>query len=171
MEYLIKVCSEELQIPCEYLDMSPESLKYIWKWFLSIMKVRKTPIVRLQEIYRKFVITINKEKEFEWNKRMELSSKTRDILQDIAMYFGEVIVKNNPKIYWSYYGEQWEDVYNNYPVLKGFIYSTELEGTHRIVIPPQIYVDGEAAKVLDGDIQSEEDLIELYKLLCEHIPQ
>ena len=42
-DYLRQKVSEGLNIPIESLDFSIESLIFIWRWFLKIVELKKTP--------------------------------------------------------------------------------------------------------------------------------
>lgn len=97
-------------------DFTPESLIKIWEWYEGKIIV---------ELRSPEEIAKERAEEPEWMQASiaeeQLSLKTWDITKDIAIYFAEVMVRNNaPKIYWGYYTKPRNLVSVNMPVLLGF---------------------------------------------------
>ena len=103
------------------LDYSVESLVNIWGWFLKKARIEKTPRAKIRELKRQLK---NKPKEIADEILNEQSSQfsleTEYIIRDIAMYFGEVYVKNNASIAWGYHTDSKADFFANMPILVGF---------------------------------------------------
>ena len=103
------------------LDYSMNSLIEIWKWFLKNASIEKTPQKRMKSLMEELK---NSPREIakgiiEENKR-QFSLETEYIIRDIAMYFGEVCVKNHNSIYWGYHTDIKKDSFANKPILMGF---------------------------------------------------
>lgn len=105
-------------------DKKPSSLVTIWEWFESIMVTEK-----------KTEKEINKEFEMypQWlhNRILENDIKfTIDTLvvgMDIAIYFGETFIRNNPTIKWGYFTKPRKRASVNRPVLLGFVGQQDLD--------------------------------------------
>jgi hypothetical protein len=121
-EYLSVKVSSGLGIPREALDYSFESLKLVWRWFLSVAEITKTPRKYLKELKnslkghpRSFInhmIEVSKE---------ELSIFSSYVLRDIGMYVGKTFALNYPKLEWTYITKPKNLISVNRPVLIGFI--------------------------------------------------
>ena len=89
---------------CVDLNYSVDSINNIWDWFLKIAEIEKTPKIKINELKNQLK---NQPKEIiedvlnEQSKQFSL--ETEYIIRDIAMYFGEVYVRNNASITWGYH--------------------------------------------------------------------
>lgn len=169
VEYMASQCSEQLGISRSKIDMTPDSLKYVWRWFLRVAEIERTPKRKLEHLigtYSKYPYAIQ-EYLLRYEKE-QFSLQTEYILMDIGMYMGEVFVKNNPVLYWGYYTEPRTDFSVNRPVLLGFAdarftppFSTEFDPTHMVGV--------QAANIWDNT-QNENDLLSLYYKWKKFIP-
>lgn len=107
----------------EDLDFSPESLKPLWKWFLERVEfVDKSPKKIREEQDRmpawlRDTVRVSKK---------EPSRDTLILAMDIAIYFGEIFVRNFERISWGFVTRPKSLAYVNRPVLIGFK-KTELD--------------------------------------------
>lgn len=90
-EYIRHKAAIYLDIDINMIDFSLESLKHIWKWFLCIAEIDKTPMRKLRQIRRELASTYPKESindmlsEF----RYDLNTFTRMVILDVGMYVGK----------------------------------------------------------------------------------
>lgn len=167
IEYLSFKCAEYLNIPQEKLDLSPESLILIWRWFLQVAQIGKTPkreLKRLREelgdfpeSFRDYVIEDSSE---------ELTITTEYILRDIGMYMGEIFNREYDHIEWGYYSRPKSDMFVNKPLLIGFK-DTAFDPPFETVFEPIHMVGVQAANLFDKT-HNENDLIKLYKIWSKH---
>jgi len=146
IEYIKMVCSQSINIPSESIDLSPQSLIYIWKWFLNVAEVENIPNEENTNVYE------SSEKQF--------SLETEYILRDIGMYLGQTMVTNISNIKWSYYTTPKTDFFVNRPLLLGFIdknfsppFPTEFEPIHMARVQ---------ASNIFNNTQDQNDLFNLY---------
>lgn len=125
-DWFMETKSERLRYLEEYVhsdggtvqfDYSPESLIDLWIWYKDKIvweeqtkaeteeELRKTP-----EIFRNMVL----------ENTQKLTSQSLMIGVDIAVYFGECIIKNNSAIHWGYVTKPKRLVDVNKPRLVGF---------------------------------------------------
>lgn len=169
IEYMACQCSKQLGISRSKIDMEPDSLKYVWRWFLGIAEIERTPNQKLEHligIYSKYPYAI--QEYLLRNHKEQFSLQTEYILLDIGMYMGEVFIKNNPVLYWGYFTEPRTDFSVNKPVLLGFADSrftppflTEFDPIHMVGV--------QAANIWDNT-QNENDLLNLYYKWKKLIP-
>ena len=153
--YVSKVCAKELRIPEEKMDLSPESLVLLWKWFRKRAKTEPAVYSEQDKAGMKFPANI-------WNDEKQLTLETEYILRDIGMYFGETFRKNYPHIYWTYYTKPRRDFFVNHPLLKGFVDMTT--GTPFEAVFEPIHMAGvQASKILKKASQ-DTDLLRIYKI-------
>lgn len=163
VNYLAVFVSHALDIPRETIDLSPQSLIPVWSWFLSVVKTERTPPERLKELekeYRNHSIhfveyLIDQSKD-------QYSLETEYILRDIGIYLGEVFVRNDPGIYWSYYEKPKSDFFVNMPLLLGFE-DSNYTPPFKMEFEPVHMAKVQAANIWDGT-QKEDDLFNLYTL-------
>ena len=160
ISYLRSVLEEE-NAPRK-LDLSPESLMPIWRWFLSVAEIEQTPTDRLEELE---ALWLSKNIPFteDWLRRsqQQFSLETEYILRDIGMYLGQVFVLNHPEITWTYYETPKTDFFVNIPLLSGF-YDMHFSPPFRMFFV-LFYMSGvQAARMFRG-AQSENDLFRIYK--------
>lgn len=103
-------------------DYSPESLKQLWGWY----EERITLIPKSEE-----ELTNEKEKYPEWMhnylSKTKISYHTLMYGMDVAIYFGEVIIRNsNARVNWGYFNKPKSRMSVNEPVLLGFVNGMDL---------------------------------------------
>ena len=163
IDYLSSVVSCQLKIPREELDLSPHSLILVWSWFLSVAEIERTPTARLIELEKQYSAHSEQFKRYLLDQSSDqFSLETEFILKDIGMYLGEVFVKNEPNIYWSYYEKPKSDFFVNMPVLLGFEDSKYIP-PFKMEFEPVHMAKVQAANIWDGS-QKKEDLYNLYTL-------
>jgi hypothetical protein len=96
------------------LDFNPDSLIELWKWFINHVEINEKSD---EEIERELAGT-------EWLRNFVSTRKVSLLYQavalDIAIYFGELIKKNNPKVDWGIIFTPKSFASVNRPVLRGF---------------------------------------------------
>lgn len=164
-EFYIKEIPGRMEFLREYLlydgveidfDYSPESLITLWAWYLSKVKIRKKS---------KMELIMEASKHPRWMKESIMEDmydvSTGDVyFWDVAIYFAEVIVRNNPAIHWGYFTKPKNYVSVNRPVLVGFKNNMDMD--------PNLIVDN-----LSGGIarkgKNERALYELYYVWQEFV--
>ena len=105
------------------LDFSPESLIPLWSWYeTQIVEEDKDP----------YELQAEKEQYPEWVRDhisdKKISMETLKFTWDVAIYFAEVMVRNNKeKISWGYITRRKRHIHVNRPVLKGFAFNKLLD--------------------------------------------
>lgn len=169
INYLSTRCAEYLGLSQEKIDLSPNSLMLVWKWFLKIAEVERTPQQKLDHLmasYREYPYAFQ---EYLLNQQKEqFSLQTEYILRDIGMYIGEVFTKENPAIRWGYYTRPKTDFFVNKPLLLGFVdsrstppFQTEFEPIHMVGV--------QASNIWDKT-HTDYDLLNLYQKWLMFIP-
>ena len=102
IDYLSKTCAGQLKCNRSELDLSQESLKILWRWFLRVIKTEEAP------------------QDADPRPRKQLTLQTEYILRDLGMYLGETFVTNHKSLHWGYYEDPKGDVFVNRPVIMGF---------------------------------------------------
>ena len=121
-DYLREKVAEGLSLPIDSLDFSLESLKPIWRWFLSVAEITKTPKRELK-LFKKalkdypqsFIDAIADESSG------RLSLFTKFVLRDIGMYAGKMFTTNYPALKWTFKTTPKNYISVNEPLLVGFI--------------------------------------------------
>lgn len=149
------------------LDYTPESLIPLWNWFLKNAKIEKTPKARVNELEAQLAVHGRAfTKTVIANNGCQLSLKTEYIILDIAMYFGQVFVKNHPEVYWEFYTTP-KDAFTNHPVLMGF--PNEIFPNKKgVPLPPHHIVRVQATKILRNSA-SKHDLLSIYEVWAEKL--
>ena len=112
------------------LDFSPESLIPLWSWYeTQIVEEDKDP----------YELQAEKEQCPEWVRDhisdKKISMETLKFTWDVAIYFAEVMVRNNKeKISWGYITRRKRHIRVNRPVLKGFTANLLLDPRHVVYI-------------------------------------
>ena len=169
--YLSSYVACDLSMPLNSIDCSPTSLIPVWKWFLSIVEIERMPIDSAEnkdvaederaEAFREYF-------ERKAEKRFTLQSEY--ILQDIGRYLGEVFVKNNPPIYWSFYETPKNDFFVNMPLLMGFA-DNSFDPPFKMEFEPIHMTRVQASKILTNESHSD-DLLKLYtKWVGSYLPK
>lgn len=168
-EYLRSKVAERLNISIETINYSFESLKLIWKWFLLVAEVSKTPNPILKKLEkslrgspRSFV-----DHMLEQSKE-ELSVFTEYVLRDIGMYLGKVFISNYPILKWTYRVSPRSDVHCNLPLIVGFIDNSYSKPFHPELEP--IDLARTPAMNLFDNTQKESDLFEWCKKWEKWVP-
>ena len=81
----------------QLVDFSMESLVYVWRWFLQVAELQKTPEEVFKNIRRELEMSGAPgefiEDEIRERSR-ELSIFSRYVIRDIGMYVGKMFVTN-----------------------------------------------------------------------------
>lgn len=152
--YLSDKCTSDLRIRSDRMDLSPESLLLLWKWFRR--KAKTETVVRTIET------TAGGQTQ---KKERQLTLQTEYILRDIGMYFGETFVKNYEGIYWTYYTKPKRDFFVNHPLLKGFV-DRAYDPPFEMCFEPIHMAGVQAAKILTRE-STNSDLLKLYQWWAE----
>lgn len=143
------------------LNYSINSLNDIWNWFLKNAKIEKTPAIKIKELKsqlknqpREIVNDILSEQS------KQFSLETEYIMRDIAMYFGELYIRNNPSISWGFHTDVKVDSFANMPLLIGFE-DRDFTPPFKVHFEPVFMIRGLACNLFDGE-QKKEDLLDLY---------
>lgn len=170
IEYLSEYCAKQMNVDFTDIDLSPESLVIIWRWFLSIAQKERTPRKRIEELEKQYKDCPFAFQQYMLNEsREQFSLQTEYIIRDIGIYLGEVFVKNNPSICWGYYEKPKSDFFVNMPVLTGFV-DCRFNPPFQMIFEPIHMVGVQAANVWDNS-QREDDLLRLYQKWSAFIPQ
>lgn len=168
VKYLQQIVSDDLQIDASLIDLSPDSLVYVWRWFLHNARTEPAPLSDIQRIEkelsdypRPFV------QRFIDLGRERYTFATLCMLVDAAMYIGETFIDNNPTLYWSYYEKPKTDFFVNKPVIAGFV-DKNYEPPFKMYFEPVNMVSVQAAHIWD-DTQDEQDLLSLYRLWTSYV--
>lgn len=154
IEYLSDRCTSDLSIRSNRMDLSPESLLLLWKWFR-----RKA---ETETIVRKIETPAGGQTK---RKERQLTLQTKYILRDIGMYLGETFVENHEGIHWTYYTEPKGDFFVNHPVLMGFVDRT-CDPPFEMYFEPIHMAGVQASKILTRE-STDLDLLKLYQWWAE----
>jgi hypothetical protein len=148
-----------------------DSLHPIWRWFLQIAEVSKTPKSVLKEIRRE--LKANGEQE-EFIKDMlrehatELSIFSRYVIRDIGMYVGKMFVINYTTLRWGYHSDVEKDSFANMPQISGFVILDYGKPFYDMFEPIHM-LEVQAANLFDGTA-NENDLYNICKRWSQWIP-
>lgn len=156
INYLTTRCANDLRISTKMLDMSPESLVLIWRWFLKNACVVDNGEREMVELRKHFG---HLGESFIGGKR--LSAVTKFVLQDIGMYLGEAFVCNCSSIRWELCTRPRNSIFINRPVLVGFV-DNNYTPPFRNIFEPTHMASVQAAKLLSDTAQHDEDLYNVY---------
>ncbi len=85
---------------------------------MKIAVIEKTPKAKIKEVKDQLKNQPKEMNEDVLNEQAkQFSLETEYIIRDIAMYFGEVYVKNNTSIKWGYHTDVKLDSFANMPLL------------------------------------------------------
>lgn len=171
-EYIRQKVSEGLNIPIEVLDFSIESLIIIWRWFLKIVELEKTPRSVLNEIRRELEAN-GEPKEFIEDivreHSVELSVFSRYVIRDIGMYVGKMFVTNFQTLRWDYHTDTKKDSFANMPQIFGFV-DTTYNPPFEEQFEPIHYTEMQASNLFDNS-QNEKDLYNICMRWVQSIPR
>ena len=106
------------------LDFSVESLIPVWEWYEKKIVVEHYTRRELKKEAKKYPDWLREEILSDDTK---ISVNTLAICDDLAIYFAEVIRRNNLEhIYWGYYTKPKNRMSVNEPVLLGFVKDMEM---------------------------------------------
>ena len=144
-----------------HLDYTVNSLEAVWGWFLSIARIEKTTASKLKMIKNQIAaLPFEIRKAVLSEQSQQFTLETEYILNDIAIYFGAVIIYNNPKISWGYHREKRLDSFANMPILVGFE-DKDFTPPFKCHFELNFMIRGLADRIFDGD-HDRKDLLELY---------
>lgn len=135
-------------------DYTPESLIDIWEWFEERMQKKKRTREEILEERKD-----NPEWMYEYIPDDKFTYETLSYIYDIAYYFGEVMVRNNPELYWGYFTKPRNYADVNEPVVLGFIKKKSLN--------PRRIVNVCALK--SWDKRNKEEVYETYNVWKSYI--
>ncbi len=152
------------------LDFSESSLISIWKWFLFIAEIEKTPKAKIKEVENQL---INHPREIAKavikDEKYQFSLQTEYILRDIAMYLGQVFITNHPQISLGYHTDISLDSSANMPILLGFV-DKAFKPPFDMIFEPIHMSMMQASKLFDKT-HSQDDIYNLYKKWVQWIPK
>jgi len=170
-DYLREKISSSLNISEEQLDYSLDSFKPIWKWFLQVAEISKTPPKILKQLEkslsgqpRSFISHMLNQSS------KELSVFTEYVLRDIGMYIGKTFILNFSSLKWTIKHAPKSYVHVNVPLIVGFVDDNE-------EYPKPFYPDMDPIDIartpamnLFDNTQSEADLYNLCMKWVQWIP-
>lgn len=85
------------------LDDTPESLIGLWSWFLPQIRFEAVSAAQVEEAYKKAEKLPTGIRESMLRELTEqVTVETGYIILDMAMYYGRMIIKNNPRFRWGF---------------------------------------------------------------------
>ncbi|MCR2803636.1 hypothetical protein [Paenibacillus soyae] len=140
----------------DQLDFSPASLKALWEWFLKQIEWSPKPKEVFDAEYEKANGFIKRKMLSRKVYQYELSTGSLAIGMDIAMYLGEVFVRNHEALSWGYsIAERFAD--RNQPIIVGF--------PHDYSMNPRDNVHGLMIKALEDEAHGGDELFKTYERL------
>ena len=103
------------------LDHSKESLIDLFKWYLSVIEIRTLSDEELEKEldelreYPDFIYEDEKERLLQ--NPVDLEVNDYALAMDIAIYYGETIIKHNPQVQWTLITKPKSHAYLNQPIL------------------------------------------------------
>jgi len=170
--YLRGKVSSGLGIPANRVDYSLDSLKLVWKWFLQVAEVSKTPKDVLRALEKSMA---GQPKSFIEHmikqSSEELSVFTEYVLRDIGMYIGKLFLTNYPCLRWTIKHTPKSYVHVNVPLIVGFVDDDESypEPFHPEMEP--IDLARTPAMNLFAKTQKEDDLFDWCMKWVQWIPE
>ena len=145
------------------LDHSPDSLVPLWAWFLKHAQIEDTPAEVLTDLKNQLQIAGNLLIDVILDEhKTRFTLETEYMMWDIAMYLGQVFVKNHPSIFWGVYTGPKGDAFINCPVLMGF--PNEIDPEKKgMPFPPLHMVQVQASRILRQSA-GKRDLFRIYQI-------
>lgn len=169
--YIRAKVSDGLKISIDLVDFSMESLVYVWRWFLQVAELQKTPEEVFKNIRRELEMSGAPgefiEDEIRERSR-ELSIFSRYVIRDIGMYVGKMFVTNYESLRWDYYTKK-RDSFANMPQIFGFI-DTAYNPPFEPHFEPIHFTEMQASNLL-SNTQDENDLYNICKRWAQWIPK
>lgn len=114
----------DLENPLIKLDFSIDSLVPVWEWYEKKIIVEHYTRRELKKQAKKYPDWLREEI---LSNDTKISIKTLAVCDDLAVYFAEVIRRNNSdRLYWGYYTKPKNRMSVNEPVLLGFVKGIEM---------------------------------------------
>ncbi len=136
-------------------DYSVESLIPLWDWYENKITYRKLSESEYQSLLNDYPEWIR-----DFIPTSNLSFETLMYCSDLAIYFAQVIIKNNsPKISWGYFTKPKNRANVNEPTLLGFKYDKDLN--------PRVIVENCTRR--SGREKSSTRLYDMYNIWMEYI--
>ena len=170
--YLCEKIAKDMNISITNFDYSVESLKLVWKWFLSVAELAKTPRIEILKMKQAFPKMPNSFiNQLIGTNRVELSVFSHFVLRDIGMYLGKVLKQNYPVLQWTVKTTPKNYISINEPLLVGFVDDNpQYPKPFYPDLEPVSFVEGCALNILDGT-QHEEDLYNMCVKWIRWIPK
>lgn len=162
-QYLGDRCIKDMKISSEKLDLVPNSLIILWKWFLETARIEKTPddiVFQMKKNYGHLGESFINYNQF--------TVSTQFILRDIGMFLGEIFTHNFEVIHWDYYTKPKNDIFVNQPLLVGFV-DCQYHPPFKLPFQPIHMAEVQASKIFDKTAK-ETDLYEIYYKWIKYIP-
>ena len=164
MEYFRNRCSRDLKISFEELNYSADSLMPVWRWFLQVARIEKTPQEELEKMEE--ASKVFGDSFINWE---QFTISTRFIMRDIGMYVGQCYVLKYPQLHWHYYTKPKNDIMVKQPLIAGFR-ARDKEKESDVFFQPIHMVEVQAAKLF-SKAQKETDLYDIFIKWMEYIPR
>ena len=111
-EFINKTCGDDIK-----LDKTPQSLNQLWEWFEGVMEWDELSESDIKQRLEGRPVWTH---EYILAERWDETKQTKAIAVDIATYFGETLIRNNPEISWDYRSKPIKLDGRNQPILVGF---------------------------------------------------
>lgn len=144
------------------LDLSPESLKGLWQWFMPQVKLVPRSQQEIEEHLNQFPVWVRSEILKDDSYKYELSMETLTVAMDIAIYFAEVCVREFPGIKWALITRTKRHIDFHQPVLVGFVNNVDMN--------PRDILHVLCQKVAEGDY-SPTKLYDTFQVWRENLPK
>lgn len=162
MDYFRKKCTSDLNISINSLDYSFDSLVLVWKWFIKIARMEKTPKEELEKMREGAMIFGDSFLNY-----TQFTVATEYILRDIGMYIGQTFVTVYPQLHWHLVTKPKNDIDINQPVIAGFKVKIE-NSFYDATLNPISVATGQAANFYDNS-QNENDVYNFCKKWQKYI--
>lgn len=103
--------------PSIVLDKTPDSLLELWEWFEPNIEWKE---IEEEELKRRLIGKPEWIKQIIMEEKYEQTTLTKAISVDIATYFGDTLIENNPEVKWCYRRRPKTLDGVNQPILEGF---------------------------------------------------
>ena len=164
MEYFRNRCSNDLKVSIDELNYTADSLILVWRWFLQIARMEKTPKEELEKMKEGAKVFGDS-----FVNREQFTVATKFIMRDIGMYVGQCYVLNYPNLYWHFKTKPKNSVTVNQPLVAGFR-AKYMDKEGAVFFQPIHMVEVRAANFYDKT-QKETDLYNIFMKWVEYVPQ
>ncbi|MGB6407475.1 MAG: hypothetical protein WBF39_08360 [Planococcus donghaensis] len=139
------------------LDLSPESLVALWKWFIPRVEIEPKSPEQLSEELANLPEWMH---EIHSKNPSELTLATQSLIIDIGIYYGEVFRKEYPEMEWGFVTKPKKIFYVNRPIVTLKETGFEYDPRHMVYI--------QSLKVLKNETKNEA-LLGLFNVEREYI--